>query len=64
MSILSYALSIAIVLAGLFVFTFAADKLYTEIGLFQSTPARIAANLLGSGVGFVIGVSLVTIASI
>ncbi|WP_423746353.1 hypothetical protein V5735_17295 (plasmid) [Haladaptatus sp. SPP-AMP-3] len=63
-TVLGYVLSIVIVLGCMFLLTLLSDKIFTDLNVLQSTPARISTDLLGGGVGFVIGVTIVTVISI
>lgn len=59
-TVLGYVLSVVIVLGCMFLLTLLSDRLFTDLMILQSTPARIVTDLLGGGVGFVIGVTIVT----
>lgn len=63
-TVISYVIGVGTVLACMFVAMLCTDRLFTNIGLVRPRGVRILADVIGSALGFVIGIILITVFSI
>lgn len=62
--LVGYVLGIVLVLGCMFVAMLSTDRLCSEVGIIQVTPVRVLVDLVGSAIGFVVGLTLVNFVSI
>lgn len=63
-TVIGYVISVGTVLVCMFVAMLFTDRLFTDIGFIRSRGVRILVDIIGSVLGFVIGLTLVTVLSI